>query len=107
MKSYGYLMAAVLLAFVGSSMMKVSDGFTVMWATGVCLGVYCVSYYCFSVALKVIPLYLGYAIWSALSTVGNFLIGIYVFGEPFSNGQIVAILLIVLGTVLIQKKAEA
>ena len=87
-------------------MLKISNGFTVIWATAVCIIVYVLSYYFFSVALKKIPLFLGYAIWSALSTFGNFVIGIYIFDEPFSNAQIAAILLIVLGTVLIQKKAK-
>lgn len=106
MKSYVYLALAIFLAFIGSSMLKISNGFTVVWATVVCVLVYCLSYYFFSVALKKIPLFLGYAIWSALSTVGNFLIGIYIFNEPFSMGQIAAIFLIVLGTVMIQQKAK-
>ena len=104
MKSYLNLALAIFLAFIGSTMLKMSDGFTIVWATVVCIVVYCLSYYFFSVALKQIPLFLGYAIWSALSTVGNFLIGIYIFGEPFSNGQIIAIVLIVFGTIMIQKK---
>ena len=106
MKSYVYLFLAIFSAYIGSSMLKISNGFTVFWATAVCIIVYVLSYYFFSVALKKIPLFLGYAIWSALSTVGNFVIGIYIFDEPFSNAQIAAILLIVLGTVLIQKKAK-
>lgn len=106
MKSYVYLFLAIFSAYIGSSMLKISNGFTVIWATAVCIIVYVLSYYFFSVALKKIPLFLGYAIWSALSTVGNFAIGIYIFDEPFSNAQIAAILLIVLGTVLIQKKAK-
>lgn len=106
MKSYVYLFLAIFSAYIGSSMLKISNGFTVILATAVCIIVYVLSYYFFSVALKKIPLFLGYAIWSALSTVGNFVIGIYIFDEPFSNAQIAAILLIVLGTVLIQKKAK-
>lgn len=105
--SYIYLSGAILLSFIGSSMLKISDGFTVFWATALCVITYAISYYFFSVALKKIPLFLGYAIWSAISTVGNFIIGIYIFGEPFNTAQIAAILLIVLGTVLIQKKAKA
>lgn len=106
MKSYVYLALAIFLAFIGSSMLKISNGFTVVWATMICILVYCLSYYFFSVALKKIPLFLGYAIWSALSTIGNFLIGIYIFNEPFSFGQIIAIVLIVFGTVMIQKKPK-
>lgn len=102
-----YLLGAILLAFVGSTMLKVSDGFTVVWATALCVLTYAISYYFFSISLKKIPLFLGYAIWSAISTVGNFIIGIYIFDEPFNSAQIIAILLIVLGTVLIQKKAKA
>lgn len=105
--SYMYLGGAIFLSFIGSSMLKISDGFTVVWATALCVLTYAISYYFFSVALKQIPLFLGYAIWSAISTVGNFIIGIYIFGEPFNGAQIIAILLIVLGTVLIQKKAKA
>ena len=62
MESYVYLFLAIFSAYIGSSMLKISNGFTVIWATAVCIIVYVLSYYFFSVALKKIPLFLGYAI---------------------------------------------
>ena len=104
MKASVYLMSAVMLGLAGSIMLKASNAFTVLIPSLVFVICYSLAFYNFSIALKTIPLFLGYAIWSALSTIGNFLLGVYLFNEDFSIMKIVAIMFIVLGTVLIQKK---
>lgn len=104
MKAYLYLFLAVLLGFVGSVMLKLSDGFTVLVPTVIFLISYSTAFYCFSIALKTIQLFVGYAVWSALSTVGNAFLGVYLFDEGFNIMKVWAIGLIMVGIVLIQKR---
>lgn len=101
MRSYLYLIAAMTIALVGSTCLKLSYGFTVLWPTIICIVTYALSYYWFAVALKDMALSLGYAIWSAFSIICNALISYFYFGEPMSELKVGCFAVIILGTVLI------
>lgn len=103
-KAYVYLFFAFLLGLVGSTMLKLSDGFTVLVPTIIFAVSYCLAFYLFSLALRVIPLYLGYAIWSALSVIGNTAVSVLFFQDSFHTLKFLAVCLIILGVILIQKQ---
>lgn len=97
----------ILQALVGSTMLKLSNGFANPLPSAVCIISYAISYYCFSLALRKIPLAVGYAIWSGCSTVGNTIIGCFCFQEDLSLIKVVTLGAIILGTILINNgKAE-
>ena len=91
----------IILALVGSTMLKLSNGFVYIGPTIICAVSYCCSYYLFALALRRIPLTVGYAVWSGFSTVGNSILGYIVFDEALGIGKISFLCIIVLGTILI------
>ncbi len=91
----------ILLSLIGSTMLKLSNGFTNLPPTILFIITYCLAFYLFSLALRTLPLSVGYAIWSGCSTAGNALIGHIIFHEPLGPVHIVVLLIIIIGIVLI------
>ena len=101
MTQYVHLALAVTLGLVGSSMLKICDGFTLIVPTVLLILSYFAAFYFFSLALKTLPLSMGYATWAGLSTALNAVIGLLLFGEALSARKILALLLVICGIVLI------
>lgn len=106
MKPYLYLALAILLGLVGSTMLKYCDGFTIFWPTILAIVSYFAAFYFFSLSLKTLPLSVGYATWSGVSTALNAVLGLIFFGEALSLGKIAAITLVIGGIVLINAPAK-
>ncbi len=101
MNAFTYLLLAIATEIVGTTALKLSDGFTkLIPALFVVVG-YGAAFYFLSLALKDMPLGIAYAIWSAIGTVGTVIIGVIVWGQPLSKQSIFAIALIVIGVVLL------
>jgi len=54
-----------------------------------------------SLALKTLPLSVGYPIWTGVGMVGTVVLGLLMFGEPISVSKVSGITLIFLGIVLL------
>jgi multidrug resistance protein EbrB len=81
-KGYIALGIAIIGEIFGSSMLKLSEGFTnVLPSIGFILG-FGVAFYSISISLMNIPLGTAYAIWSGAGTVLTALIGVWVWEEP-------------------------
>lgn len=106
MKQYLYLTLAVLIGLVGSSMLKYCDGFTIFWPTILAIVSYFIAFYFFSLSLKTLPLSVGYATWSGVSTALNAVLGLLLFGEALSAGKIAALALVIGGIVLINAPSK-
>lgn len=79
--------------------MKFSEGLTRLWPsimTVVCL---LLTFPLFAIALKVIPLSTGYAIWTGIGVAGTALIGMFVLGEPKTTLRMLCFLMILAGIV--------
>ncbi|WP_309297441.1 DMT family transporter [Lysinibacillus piscis] len=101
MKGYIYLTISIVSELFATTMLKMSDGFTVpLPSTGVVAG-YALSFYCLSLCLKTIPLSLAYAIWSGVGTAITALIGLALWGEAFSSFKVLGIILIIGGVILL------
>ncbi len=101
MKQYIYLTLAILLGLVGSAMLKYCDGFTIFWPTILAIVSYFVAFYFFSLSLRTLPLSVGYATWSGVSTALNAVLGLIFFNESMSLMKILALVLVIGGIVLI------
>jgi multidrug resistance protein EbrB len=109
MKGYIYLTSSIIGEILATSMLKISEGFTVFFpSVGVVAG-YVLAFYCLSLCLRTIPLSLAYAIWAGIGTALTALIGVVVWGEVFSAFKILGIILIIGGVVLLNssKNTEA
>jgi len=96
-----YLALAILFEVVGSSFLKVSDGFSKIIPTLITIVAYIISFYFFSQTLKTLPLGVAYAIWGGLGIVLTALISVFVFKQSIDLAAILGITLIVSGVVVL------
>ncbi|GAB3249908.1 DMT family transporter [Arthrobacter pigmenti] len=96
---YIFLALAILFEVAGTSLLKLSDGFTRLWPTvGVALG-YGMAFWMLSLTLRAVPVGIAYAIWAGLGTALIAVIGVVVFGESLGTVKIIGIGLIVAGVI--------
>ena len=100
--SYVYLGLAIGAEIVGTTLLKISDGFTNLWAAAATLIAYAVSFYFLSLTLRTVPVGVAYAVWSAVGIVVITLIGWFAFDQRLNIAAIAGIGLVVVGVVLLQ-----
>lgn len=98
---YILLAAAIALEICGTTFLKMSEGFTKLGPTVICLVLYFCCFFSFSKALNHIDLGVGYATWSAVGLVATAIISAVVFGQRLNTIGVIAIGLIVVGCVLL------
>lgn len=94
-----YLILAVILETIGTTCMKMSNGFTRLFPI---VGTFLAYGLCFAflaIALKKIPVSVAYAIWGATGIIIVSAIGILVFKESVSALKILSLLFIILGVI--------
>ena len=77
---YLFLALAIILEVCGSTLMKLSDGFSRLLPTA---GTIIACFYFLSLALKSIHLGIAYAIWAALGLVLTNILSVIFFQQPF------------------------
>jgi multidrug resistance protein EbrB len=101
MKGFFSLSISIIGEIFATTMLKMSNGFTILFPSiGVIVG-YVLSFYCLSICLKTIPLSLAYAIWSGVGTALTASIGVFVWGELFNTLMLSGIILIIGGVILL------
>nr|WP_111297781.1 SMR family transporter [Paracoccus saliphilus] len=98
---YVPLLAAIVLEVLGTTMLQRSEQFTRMGPTLLMALCYLFSFYLLSVSLKVLPLGVAYAIWSACGVALVAMVGLVVFGQRLDLPAVAGLVLIVAGVVLI------
>lgn len=96
------LAIAILLEVVGTTMMKMSIGFTQFWpsiAVFLCYGGAIVG---ITLALEDLELSVTYAIWSGAGTAITAAIGVALFKEPTTLLKVASLALVVVGMVGLQ-----
>lgn len=102
-RNVGYIALGIAIGseVVGTTMLKMSEGFTqLLPSIGVIIG-FIIAFYSLSISLRELPLSLAYAIWSGVGTVLTALVGMVVWGDPFGILTFAGIVLIVGGVVLL------
>lgn len=98
--SHWFLVAgAVIFEVIGTTSMKLSEGFTRPVPSALLFICYGLAFICMTLALKRIDVSVLYAIWSGLGTALIAVIGIVWFKEPVSAARIASIALIIVGVV--------
>ncbi|MEK4760326.1 multidrug efflux SMR transporter [Viridibacillus sp. FSL E2-0187] len=101
MKGYIALSISIISEIFGTTMLKLSEGFTnILPSIGVVIG-FGIAFYCLSLCLKTIPLSLAYAIWAGIGTAITAVIGVLLWDDPFSIMTFFGIVLIIGGVVLL------
>ncbi|MFD1704028.1 DMT family transporter [Methylopila henanensis] len=94
-----YLLAAGLMEIVWAMGLKYSEGFTKLVPTVVTVISIACSLTLLGLALRTLPIGIGYAAWTGIGVVGTTIFGMAVFGEPATAARIGCIGLILAGVV--------
>ncbi len=97
-----YLMLAIVFEVVGTTMMKLAEGFTKLVPSVMIFVFYGISFVFMTISLKKIDVAVSYAIWSGLGTAMIAVIGFIWFREPATAIKIASIALIILGVTGLQ-----
>ncbi len=94
-----YLILAILLEIAGTTMLKLSDGFTKLAPSAAMAVFYALSFGALSLTLKRIDVGVAYAVWSAVGTALIAAIGVLWFHEPLTALKIISLVAIIGGVV--------
>lgn len=100
MLGYAFLGAAIVLEFLGTTCMKLSDGFshaTYAIGTLICYGL---CFFSLSLSLKTIDLNIAYATWGGLGIILATTVSYFYFHESITPVSLLGIVLIIIGVVL-------
>jgi len=92
---------AIFSELCGSTCMKLSDGFSNLYASILTFIFYGISFSIFIFALKYFDLSFVYALWAGIGILLVSLIGMTYFKEPVSVMKIISILVIVVGVIML------
>ncbi|MFO1006212.1 MAG: multidrug efflux SMR transporter [Planctomycetaceae bacterium] len=101
-------MAWILLIFAGvlevvwAYFMKQSNGFTKPGPSIITIVTMIASFALLSISMKSLPLGTAYTIWTGIGSVGAFLVGMWVLGEPASAIRILAAAFIITGLAMMK-----
>jgi small multidrug resistance pump len=98
---YIILFFAVAAETIGTTAMQASQQFTRVWPSVICVISYAAAFYLLSLALKVMPVGILYAIWSGLGIVLIAAIGYTVFGQKLDLPAVLGIIMILSGILVI------
>lgn len=103
---YVLLSISIVFEVIGTTMMKLSEGFTVLGPSACTIVAYVVSFSIFVVVLKTVPLGLAYGIWGGAGTALTTLIGCVAWGEPFGLFTGLGLGLVVVGIYLMNAGSQ-
>ncbi len=94
-----FLILAILFEITGTTMLKLSDGFSKLAPSVAMVVFYALSFGTLSLTLKRIDVGVAYAVWSALGTALIAAIGVLWFNEPVTALKILSLFAIIGGVV--------
>lgn len=100
MNPYIYLGGAILAEVIGTTLMKFSEGFTVIVSVGTII-CYCASFWLLAQTLAYIPTGIAYAIWSGVGIVLISLLSWGFFYQRLDLPAIIGVMLICAGVLVI------
>lgn len=96
------LTLAGVLEVVWAYYMKQSNGFTKPGPSIITIVTMIASFALLSISMKSLPLGTAYTIWTGIGSVGAFLVGIWVLGEPISAIRMLAAAFIITGLAMMK-----
>lgn len=99
--SYFYLLAAITTEVIATAALKNTDHFTNWPPVLLVVFGYAGAYYCFSLAIRTLPMSLAYATWSGMGIMLVALIGSVSYGQRLDVPALLGISLIVAGIVVL------
>jgi len=99
----GYIILAVGITtgIAANSFAKISDGFSKLPPTIVCLMLMCVTMFSLAKAMSLIPVGFAYSTYSGLTVTGVLIFGMIKYNQIPNLYGIIGILLIIIGVVMV------
>ena len=98
---WSLLLLAIAAEVIGTSCLKLSDGFSRLWPSVVVLLAYSTSMLLLSRVVQTIPLGITYALWSGIGIVAIVLVGVFVYRQIPTPTQLSGMALITAGVVMV------
>ena len=95
------LLVAIGSEVIGTSCLKLSEGFSKPIPTLVVLVTYATAMLLLSRVVQTIPLGITYALWSGIGIVAIVLVGLFAYKQVPSPGQLVGIATITAGVIIV------
>ncbi|NKX49292.1 multidrug efflux SMR transporter [Arthrobacter deserti] len=99
--AYLFLGLAIAAEVAGTSLLKLTDGFSRLWPSIFCLAAYAAAFVLLSQVIKTVPVGVAYALWAGLGSVAIVAIGAAFLGEPLGAVKLVGVGLVVAGVVVL------
>ncbi len=100
-KTYSFLLIAILCEVAGTMLLPVSQNFSKVLPT-VCLTIfYLISFYLMTFVMDKLPIAIVYATWSGLGVFTIAILGYFFFKQTLAWQAIVGLFLIVIGVILV------
>lgn len=99
--AYVFLVLAIAVEVIGTSLLRLTDGFTRVWPSAACLFAYALSIVFLALTVKTLPVGVIYAVWSGLGTAAIVAVSATFLGEPLTPRLVVGVALIIAGVVTV------
>ena len=96
-----YLFLAVIAETLGTTFLKMSNGFTQLFPSILAIALFCVALFLSAITLKYLAVGIVYAIWSGLGIVLVTLVGYFYFKQNLDLAALIGIGLITVGVLII------
>ena len=96
-----YLFLAVIAETLGTTFLKMSNGFTQLFPSILAIALFCLALFLSAITLKYLAVGIVYAIWSGVGIVLVTLVGYFYFKQNLDMAAIIVIGLITLGVLII------
>lgn len=101
MKSWIFLVVAIVSEVIGTSSLKASNGFSRLGPSLLTVAGFGVSFFFLSLTLRVVPISVAYAIWSGIGIVLITLVGWFFFGQRLDLPALIGVAIIAAGVMVL------
>ncbi|MPY79192.1 MAG: QacE family quaternary ammonium compound efflux SMR transporter [Actinophytocola sp.] len=103
MAAYLLLAGAIVLEVIGTTALKLSEGFTRLGPSAVVVGSYLLAFAALGQVLKLgVPVGVAYAIWAAFGIALIATVGVVFFKEQLTTPMVLGLALVIGGVVLLE-----
>jgi len=101
MKTYVYLLIAIVAEIIATSSLKASEQFTKLWPSVLVVAGYLTAFYFLSLTLKKMEVGIAYALWSGIGIVLVSIAGAVLYKQKPDLPAVIGMALIICGVVVI------
>ncbi|MCC9137741.1 DMT family transporter [Pontibacter silvestris] len=98
---YVYLLLAIISEVIATSALKASEQFTKLTPSIIVVVGYAIAFYMLSLALRVLPVGIAYALWSGVGIILVSLVGVVFYNQQLDTAALLGMLLIIAGVIII------